>query len=142
MTQVPTYRTYTETAIPGQVTLSRFAAAFFTFALVADWAYVQTTILMWKQFAEWQLFAGLIAGGFATVLWLVSLALYRRPANWPVVILNALVLAIAFLNSLVHAGDGWTSIVPWGIGMSFVTCVLMLISASLRRREIRQSYRV
>lgn len=125
-------------SLPGQETLTYFAAAFFTLALLTDWAYVQTTILTWQDFSSWLLFAGLVAGGIAVLLWLIGLALYRQRPVWVIVILNALVLAAAFLNSLVHAGDGWTAIVPWGIGLSLVTCVLMLASAFLRRQAFQR----
>lgn len=125
-------------ALPGQETLTYFAAAFFTLALLTDWAYVQTMILTWQDFSSWLLLAGLVAGGVAVLLWLVGLALYRQRPVWIIVILNALVLAAAFLNSLVHAGDGWTAIVPWGIGLSLVTCVLMLASAVLRRQAFHR----
>lgn len=120
-------------ALPGQRTLRDFAAAFFTFTLVADVAYARTVILMWQDFASWLLFAGLVAGGLSALLWLGSLAIDRHRPHWPVVILNLLVLVAAFVNSLVHAGDGWTAIVPWGIGLSVVTCLLMLASAVLSR---------
>ncbi|MDP3195171.1 DUF2231 domain-containing protein [Tabrizicola sp.] len=120
-------------SIPGQETLRSFAAAFFTLTLLTDWAYTQTMILMWKDFSSWLLLAGLVAGGLAVLLWLIGLLIYRRQPVWLVVLLNAVVLAVAFVNSLVHAGDGWTAIMPWGIGLSLVTCVLMLVSATLRR---------
>ncbi len=122
--------------LPGLMTLADFAAAFFTLTLLTDFAYVQTTVLMWQDFSSWLLFFGLIAGGLATLLWLITLALRRHRPVWGVVILNALVLMAAFFNSLVHAGDGWTAIVPWGIGLSALTCLLMLGSAVLRRRVL------
>lgn len=135
----PTYRgTPGWASIPGQQTLTYFAAAFFTLTLLTDWAYMQTTILMWQDFSAWLLFAGLVAGGFAILLWLIGLFVYRRRPVWSVVVLNALVLAAAFVNSLIHAGDGWTAIVPWGIGLSLVTCLLMLVSATLRRQAFHR----
>ena len=122
--------------LPGETTLRYFAAAFFTLTVLTDWAYVQTMILMWKDFSSWLLLAGLVAGMLGVSLWLVSLAIYRRRPLWSVVALNALVLAAAFVNSLLHAGDGWTYIVPWGIGLSTVTCLLILASAVLERRAL------
>jgi len=122
--------------LPGLTTLAYFAAAFFALTLLTDFAYVQTTVLMWQDFSSWLLFFGLIAGGLATLLWVITLA-FRRPRTvWSVVILNALVLMVAFFNSLLHAGDGWTAIVPWGIGLSALTCLLMLGSAILRHRVL------
>ncbi len=128
-------------SVPGQETLRSFAAAFFTAALVTDWAYTQTVIIMWQDFSSWLLFAGLISGGLAVLLWLVGLLVYRGRPQWLVVFLSVLILAVAFLNSLVHAGDGWTAIVPWGIGLSLLTCVLMVISATLRRTALHPHQR-
>lgn len=128
-------------SLPGQETLRSFAAAFFTLTLLTDWAYTQTMILMWKDFSSWLLFAGLVAGGLAVLLWLIGLAVYRRRPLWLVVFLNLVVLAVAFVNSLVHAGDGWTSIVPWGLGLSLLTCLLMLVSATLRRAAFQSLQR-
>jgi uncharacterized membrane protein len=129
-------------SVPGQEILRSFAAAFFTLTLLTDWAYTQTTILMWKDFSSWLLFAGLVAGGVAVVLWLISLLIYRVRPFWGVILLNALVLATAFINSLVHARDGWTAIVPWGIGLSLLTCLLMIVSATLRRMAFHPMQRV
>jgi len=128
------YGVSSDIPLPGLTTFTYFSAAFLALTLVTDFAYMQTTVLMWKDFSSWLLLFGLIAGGIATLLWLISLALKRHRPEWPIVGLNAAVLIIAFLNSLLHAGDGWTSVVPWGIGLSALTCLLMLGSAALRRR--------
>lgn len=127
-------------ALSGQGTMRDFAAAFFTFTLLADIAYVQTVVIMWQDFASWTLLAGLVSGGLSVLLWLASLATHRERPLWPVVILNVFVLALAFINSLVHAGDGWTAIVPWGIGLSVATFLLMLVSAALTWLASRRSH--
>jgi uncharacterized membrane protein len=125
---------------PVQVTLSCFAAAFFTMALACDLAYVQTTILMWKDFASWLVFAGMIVAGLAVLFWVIGQAVYRVRPNWVVVVLNAIVLVVAFVNNLFHAGDGWTAIVPWGVGLSLVTVFLMLVSATISRQALDRVY--
>ncbi|WP_410217950.1 DUF2231 domain-containing protein [Paracoccus sp. (in: a-proteobacteria)] len=120
--------------VPGLMTLTHFSAAFFALTLLTDWAYMQTTVLMWQDFSSWLLFFGLVAGGFAVLLWVIGVATRQMRPVWGVVLLHALVLIAAFVNSLIHAGDGWTAIVPWGIGMSALTCLLMLAAALLSRR--------
>jgi uncharacterized membrane protein len=127
-------------SLPGQVTLGTFAAAFFTFALVCDWAYVQTAVLMWRDFASWLLFAGLVCGGIAVILWLLGLAIYRQRHSWVEVLLSAAVLVLALVNSLVHAGDGWTAIMPYGLGLSLVTVVLLAVTGTLRRFATNPMY--
>lgn len=120
-------------SLPGQTTLTYFTAAFFALTLLTDWAYVQTMILMWRDFSSWLLFAGMVSGGVAVFLWLLSLAVYRQRPVWGEVLLNALILIVALVNNLIHAGDGWVSIMPWGLGLSLVTAALMVISGTLRR---------
>lgn len=119
-----------DAGIPGCVTLSLFAAAFFTLTMLTDWAYTRTTVLMWKDFSSWLLFAGLVAGGVAVLIWLVGLVIQPRRPVWTSVLLRGLVLLLALVNSLFHAGDGWTAIVPWGFGLSVLTVVLMLLVAA------------
>jgi len=45
------------------------------------------------------------------------------------------ILALAFLNSLVHAGDGWTAVVPYGLAISVVTFVLSVFAAAISARK-------
>ena len=42
-------------------------------------------------------------------------------------------LALASLNSLVHAGDGWTAVVPYGLILSAVTVIVVIATAWLGR---------
>lgn len=120
--------------LPGLSVLTHFAAGFFTLTLVSDWAYTQTLVLMWQDFSSWLLFFGLIAGAVAALLWVISFATDRIRPVWGAVLLKALALVAAFFNSLLHAGDGWTAVVPWGIATSALTCLLMLGAALLNRR--------
>jgi uncharacterized membrane protein len=41
------------------------------------------------------------------------------------------VLILAFFNNLVHARDGWTAVVTWGLTLSALTVLLMLVMAGL-----------
>ena len=43
-----------------------------------------------------------------------------------------------FLNSLVHAGDGWTAIVPYGLALSAVNVILIFVTAWLGRSMVFQ----
>jgi uncharacterized membrane protein len=55
---------------------------------------------------------------------------------WPHVIGSLIVVVLAFFNSLVHAGDGWTAVVPWGLALSALTVVAMLLTGWLDRRYV------
>jgi len=122
--------------------LRAFPTACFTLTLATDLAFWQTANLMWQNFSSWLLFAGLVFGGLALLAELIAL-LFRRGraherasaggAGWPHLIASLAVLALALVNSLVHAGDGWTAVVPYGLALSAVTVLVMLLTAWLGR---------
>ena len=137
--------TQTDTATAGFATqgvLVSFPIACFTLTLLSDLAYWNTETLLWQHFSEWLLLAGLVGGGLALIGWLVRRARQHGKTRWSVALLDLLVLVAAFVNSLLHAGDGWTGIVPWGVIMSAVTVGLMLIAGLLGGTTIRAERRV
>jgi uncharacterized membrane protein len=101
----------------------------FTLALVTDILYWQTSHLMWSNFSDWLLFFGLVVGAVSIIAGLIDLA---RPATralrpgWPAVLAYLAVLVLAIVNSFIHAGDGWTAIVPYGLAASAVTVIVMV----------------
>ncbi|PWW04536.1 putative membrane protein [Hoeflea marina] len=112
--------------------LAQFPVVCFTLALLTDIAYWQTANLMWQNFSAWLLFAGLVVGVLAAVAGIVDLFIRRtgtdhRP-HWAHAVGSLIVLVLAFFNSLVHAGDGWTAVVPWGLTLSLVTVIVMIIT--------------
>ncbi len=115
--------------------LVSFPIACLTCALLTDVAYVQTTNVMWVDFSAWLLAAGMAGGVGAAIAGLVSLVAGRRGhaqrSVSPIVVGSLLVLIIAFLNNLVHSRDAWTSVMPTGLALSFVTVLLMLATAWL-----------
>ncbi|MCP3053753.1 DUF2231 domain-containing protein [Aurantimonas sp. LRZ36] len=122
---------------PIHATLVPFPIVCFTLALFTDIAYWQTSNLMWHHFSAWLLFAGLVFGVLAGLAGAVDFLFSRdvraqRPA-WPHAIGNVIVLGLAFWNTLVHAGDGWTAIVPYGLILSAVTVLLLIVTAWLGR---------
>ncbi len=114
-----------------------FPAVCFTLALLTDIAYWQTANLMWQNFSSWLLFAGEVVGGVAVVVGVIELlaskAVRAASPGWGYVVLGVVILLVAFVNSLVHAGDGWTAVVPWGLALSALTFVLVLAAAVLGR---------
>jgi uncharacterized membrane protein len=115
-----------------------FPTACFVLTLLCDIAYWRTGILQWQTFAEWLLFAGLVVGGF--VLLAAVVGLFTRSAGPGA--LHALgilvVLALAFVNSLVHARDGWTAVVPQGLILSAATVVVMILTGLVGRARVRR----
>lgn len=117
--------------------LHRFFMSFpivcFTLALLTDIAYWRTSFLMWHDFSSWLLFAGLIGGAIALIAGVVGLLLGERSLPWLYWLGVLVALALAIVNSFVHAGDGWTAIVPKGLALSTATVVVMLATAWIGR---------
>lgn len=122
---------------PIHAMLVHFPISCFTLALLTDIAYWRTAEVMWQNFSAWLLLAGLVFGGLAAVAGMLDFALRRRVRRqataWPHALGNLAVLVLAFVNSLVHAGDGWTAVVPWGLALSAATVFLMIVTAWLGR---------
>jgi uncharacterized membrane protein len=117
---------------PIHAMLVPFPVTCFTLTLITDITYWQTGDLMWQRFGEWLLFAGLVTGGLASLAGLIDVLardrLRRSPYPWLHGVGNLVALVLALLNSLVHARDGWTGVVPWGLTLSAVTVLLLLVT--------------
>lgn len=118
-------------AMPLQSVFLPFPFVCFPLALATDVAFFETANVMWQNFSAWLLFAGLVFGAVALVAGLIDLL---RPRTRPLrpgfgaIILYLIILALAVLNSLIHAGDGWTAVVPYGLALSALTFVLILLA--------------
>jgi uncharacterized membrane protein len=113
--------------------LGSFPLVCFTLALGTDVAYWRTSNLMWSEFSAWLLLAGIVLGGLAAVIgtarFLIDADRREEGPAWPQVIGTVLVLVLAFFNNLVHAHDGWTAVVPWGLILSALTVLALFITA-------------
>lgn len=122
---------------PIHAMLVHFPIAFFTLALFTDIAFWRTANIMWQNFSAWLLFAGLVFGGLAAVAGLTDFLLRRRirrqAAAWAHMFGNVVLMGLALVNSFVHAGDGWTAVVPWGLALSAATVLLLIVTAWLGR---------
>ena len=133
-------------AYPFQSLFVPFPFVCFSLALGTDIAFWQTANLMWQNFSAWLLFAGLVFGGLAILAGVVDVLRARtrpmRPSFFAI-ILFLVMLVLAFANSLVHAGDGWTAVVPYGLLLSAVTFVVSLMAvAASTRKYARLAWRV
>lgn len=125
-------------AYPLQSLFVPFPFVCFTLALATDIAFWQSNNLMWQNFSAWLLFAELVFGAIGLLAGLMD---FVRPRTRPLrptflsTLLYLIILALAFANSLVHAGDGWTAVMPYGLGLSAVTFVLCLVAAAVSARK-------
>jgi uncharacterized membrane protein len=109
-----------------------FPIACFWLTLFSDIAYWRTSNLLWQHFSEWLLLAGLVFGVLGALVGAVDL-LFRREVRavaggWLHATGGVVVLLLAMINSFVHAGDGWTAIVPWGLILSAMTVIVMVVT--------------
>jgi uncharacterized membrane protein len=125
-------------AYPLQSLFVPFPFVCFTLALATDMAFWQSNNLMWQNFSAWLLFAGLVFGAIGLLAGIMDLV---RPRTRPLrpaflsALLYLVILALAFANSLVHASDGWTAVVPYGLALSALTFILCLIAAAVSARK-------
>jgi uncharacterized membrane protein len=121
--------------------LIQFPVVCFMLALLTDLAYWRTSHLMWQEFSAWLLFAGIIFGGIALIVVVVELIgrpfLRHRSGIGSYVLGGVVVLALAFVNNLVHAADGWWAVMPWGLALSAVTVLVIIVTAWASRGSLR-----
>lgn len=133
-------------AYPLQSLFIPFPFVCFTLAFLTDIAFWQSANIMWQNFSAWLLFAGLVFGAIGLIAALLDLVRPRtrplRPA-FPSALLFLITLATALANSLVHAGDGWTAVVPYGLALSAITFILSVFTVAISaRRYARLAWRV
>jgi uncharacterized membrane protein len=114
-----------------------FAVACFVGAFVTDVTYWRTAEMMWTDFSAWLLAAGLALTVVAAILCIFDILTRRllgvNRLTWPNVLGSLVVVALAFLNSLIHSRDAWTSVVPVGISLSAITFVVLLAAGLMGR---------
>ena len=121
--------------------LGGFPTAFFTLALVTDYAYMQGGTLQYQYFSTWLIVAALVTGGLAVLAgiadWITG-PKGRRGFGWHFG-LTILALLLGLLNAFVHSRDGWVAVVPQGILLSLATVIMLyaggFIGAMIDRRS-------
>lgn len=112
-----------------------FAIAGLVGALVTDIAYWKTANIMWADFSSWLITVAVIFGVLAGIAGLVDFigdrGIRAQSPAWPHAIGNLIVLALAIVNMLVHTHDGWTSVMPWGLTLSAISVLVLLVTGWL-----------
>ena len=99
-------------------------------AFVTDVIYYQTSLMQWANFSTWLIAAGLVAALVSAVVLIIDFIIGRAGRIlWISFGAVALAALLSLLNVFVHTRDGWTSVVPQGIGLSFAVTILLLIGA-------------
>ena len=115
----------------------------FAGALATDVAYAATANILWSDFSDWLLAAGMALAAIGFVVALVTIAVDRRVraarSVWPFVLGSVVVLIVAFVDNLVHSRDAWTSVVPEGLVLSAATVLVALVTSWLATARGRVS---
>ena len=107
------------------------AVVCFVGALAADLSYLASDgNLLWLNFSDWLLAAGLLFGAIALLLMLIDAL---RGAGWAAALMLLCTWIVELFSSLIHARDGWSAVVPTGLVLSVIGAVLVLLSAWLSR---------
>ncbi|MGE5562123.1 MAG: DUF2231 domain-containing protein [Bacillota bacterium] len=105
--------------------------------LLTDLAYVWSDgNLLWLAFSSWLLFAGLLVGAIAAIFLLIDFVRSdgaRSAAGWAHLLIFYAALLVELFSIFIHERDGWTAVVPIGLGLSIVGAVLVLVAGWLRR---------
>lgn len=116
-------------ANPVHTALVAFPIACFSLTVLTDIAYLTTLNLLWLHFSEWLLLAGLVFGGIGLLVRLIDILVRRARPSWLGVFGGIAVLLLATLNSFIHAADGWTAVMPYGLTVSVLTVLAMVLTA-------------
>ena len=131
---------------PGLLILTAFPVACFCCALGTDALYALTSDMMWSNFSDWLLAAGMAMGAIAAIGGIIDAIRFRHARTGrqilPLAIGSVVVLALALLNNFVHSRDAWTSVVPTGLTLSVITVLAIIITALLGARPPRRAARV
>lgn len=124
-------------ANPIHTALLAFPIACFSLTVLTDLAYWRTLNLLFLHFSEWLLLAGLVFGGLDLLVRVVEMLIRRVRPSWLAVFGGIVVLLLATLNSFIHTADGWTAVMPWGLTVSVLTVLAMVVTAWFGRRSAR-----
>ena len=117
--------------------LQSFPIACFTLTVFTDLAYVNTLNLLFLHFSEWLLLAGIVFGSLALLVHLVEYVVMRRRPSLRAIAGGLIVLVLAVTNSFIHTADGWTAVMPYGLTLSIVTVLVVILTAWFARRSMR-----
>jgi uncharacterized membrane protein len=123
--------------------LMHFSAASLIGCLFTDIAYWRTAEIIWADFSSWLVSVGVLLGVLALIAGLVDLFTGRIRvigARGRVAMVSYLIaLVISVFNALIHTHDAWTSVVPWGLTLSAISTVILVVAGLMSWGE---GYRV
>lgn len=121
-------------AAPIYLLLFPIPVVLFVAALLTDIAYAKSANIMWLNFSEWLIAAGLAFGVLAAIALIVefvaSRAIRTGTVGWTHLVLFFLALVVELFSMFVHTRDGWTAVVPTGMMLSILGTLLALAAVA------------
>lgn len=112
--------------------LLAFPISLFTFALFTDIAYLKTAEVQWTNFSAWLITGALVFGGIAGVFSIVDFVVSARRGRSSRSLIHLVALALAWvlglINAFKHSQDAWSSVGAFGLALSFLCTLLVLIA--------------
>jgi len=104
----------------------------FVGTLISDIIYWQSANMQWANFSAWLLAVGVVVTILAVIAGAIDFLMSRRIRNMRTARIhvggNIVVFLLALINLFIHSRDGWTSVVPGGLILSFLTVLLLLVT--------------
>lgn len=117
---------------PLHVMLIPIPVTCFIGALVTDIAYACSDNLQWANFSSWLLSVGVIVAALAALFGIIDFLgdgrIRRLRAAWIHGLGNVVVLLLALLDTLIHTRDGYTGVMPWGLTLSAIIVLILLVT--------------
>lgn len=108
-----------------------FPIVCFVGTLVCDIVYSQTADILWADMSDWLVTIGVIISVLVVIAGLIDALGDRRiralPQLWIHALGNALALALAILNALVHTRDAYGQL-PEGLVLSALVVLILLVT--------------
>jgi uncharacterized membrane protein len=105
--------------------------------LATDSVYWWTADIVWADFSDWLVSAGVVVGYLTIVVALIEIFALRSARfhrrSWGYVIGLIFALLLATVDMLMHTRDAWTSVVPWGLILSAAIAAVILVTAWMTR---------
>jgi uncharacterized membrane protein len=121
------------------------AVVCFAGTILTDLAYLGSGgNLVWLDFSNWLLLAGLLFGVIAALVLAIDFirsAALRTNIGWGHVLIFYAALLVELFNAFVHDRDGWTAVAGTGILLTVLGALLILVAGWLHRPAVVEAVR-
>lgn len=118
---------------PVHPTLIHFPVALLLAAVLSDAAFLYTEDPFWARGSIWLIGLGALGGWVAGAVGLIDLVtvrdIRRLITGWNHAILAVVMLSVASFNWMIRLDDMVGFIKPWGIYLSFLTALMILLAS-------------